>query len=233
MAKQLEAALAEQLGAPEGIKINIEAPPAPAPNEPGGTTWRKAYEDIKARAASLESQLQKARRLAEPTSASAFSEASAKVEDKFDPAGSTETQTILGANEIREESVLRLLSLAALSNQEDGGGGSTWLPGAVVAVAACLEQRGRVLTSGDASVAQGIIICCGVLPLALPFQASLAAQQCGAMTENVEQVPAEPPANLQQTDAANELVEAPPKKELQLSTTMVTPQEPAGMDDAD
>lgn len=39
-----QAALAEQLGAPEGIKINIEAPAAPSPSEPGGSTWRKAYE---------------------------------------------------------------------------------------------------------------------------------------------------------------------------------------------
>lgn len=143
MGKQLEEALAEQLGAPEGIKINIEAPAAPAPNEPGGTTWRKAYEDIKARAASLESQLQKARRLAEPTAASAFEERAVKAEASFDAESATQStqstppppqpspqgipadpmQQMQKLREIanisaEEESVLRLLSLAALANQE-------------------------------------------------------------------------------------------------------------------
>lgn len=147
MGKQLEDALAEQLGAPEGIKINIEAPAAPSPNEPGGSTWRKAYEDIKARAASLESQLQKARRLAEPTAASAFEERAVKAEASFDAetasTQSTESSTpppqptpqspqgipadpmqqMQKLREIanisaEEESVLRLLSLAALANQE-------------------------------------------------------------------------------------------------------------------
>lgn len=71
-------------------------------------------------------------------------------------------------------------------------------------------------------------------PLALPFQVSLTAQQCGAMTDNVEQpeIRAEPPSDLQpnQTDAAKEQMEASPKKE-QPSTTMVTTptQEPTGM----
>lgn len=145
MSKQLEAALAEQLGAPAGITINIEAPAAPSPNETGGTTWRKAYEDIKARAASLESQLQKARRLSEPVEPKETEAAKAEANFSSDTAASSTTQTtqtnvpppqgMQGGPQVDlmqqmqklreiatisadEESVQRLLTLALLANQE-------------------------------------------------------------------------------------------------------------------
>mmetsp|Transcript_55846 Transcript_55846/g.130420 ORF Transcript_55846/g.130420 Transcript_55846/m.130420 type:complete len:662 (-) Transcript_55846:71-2056(-) len=147
LSKQLEAALAEQLGAPEGIKINIEAPAAPAPGEPGGSTWRFAYEAVKQRTASLEAQLQKARRISEPAPAKPVDPAAAlEAEANFTPpepsgnATSTEPppptfqqpkgeamepmqqmQKLREVAEIsaEEDSVLRLLSLAALPNSED------------------------------------------------------------------------------------------------------------------
>ncbi|CAE6935589.1 EGY3 [Symbiodinium natans] len=143
LSKQVEAALAEQLGAPEGIKINVEAPAAPAPGEPGGSTWRAAYEDVKKRTASLESQLTKARRMAEPAAPAA---ATAQVEDNFEPPDVSEVSSSSASPNFQqpqrpagemepmqqmqklrevaniaddEESVLRLLSLAALPNQEN------------------------------------------------------------------------------------------------------------------
>ncbi|CAE7840612.1 PAP20 [Symbiodinium sp. CCMP2592] len=150
LSKQVEAALAEQLGAPEGIKINVEAPAAPAPGEPGGSTWRFAYEAVKKRTASLEGQLEKARRIAAPAAtppadptAAAVAEAEANFVapdvstqnlesgnaqpnfqqpqqgNMMDPMQQMQKLREVGSLAEDEESVLRLLTLGTLPNQEN------------------------------------------------------------------------------------------------------------------
>lgn len=68
LASQLEAALAQKLGieGSDGVTIAVQAPAALSPLQDPSTTWRKAYEAIKVRTSSLESQLKKAKGLGAP-----------------------------------------------------------------------------------------------------------------------------------------------------------------------
>eukprot|EP00931_Biecheleriopsis_adriatica_P074627 TRINITY_DN48642_c0_g1_i1.p1 TRINITY_DN48642_c0_g1~~TRINITY_DN48642_c0_g1_i1.p1 ORF type:complete len:673 (+),score=168.88 TRINITY_DN48642_c0_g1_i1:42-2021(+) len=146
LTSQLEAALAQQLGVggEGGIKIAVQAPSAPSPLEPGGTTWRKAYEDVKERTASLESQLKKAKGMNDPPPAAAAAAApsppAAEVSNQatssasdttsgstfqvpgtggpLDPMEQVQRLREVAFKAAEEDAVLRLIALAALPNRE-------------------------------------------------------------------------------------------------------------------
>mmetsp|Transcript_36562 Transcript_36562/g.101471 ORF Transcript_36562/g.101471 Transcript_36562/m.101471 type:complete len:721 (-) Transcript_36562:140-2302(-) len=152
--QQLETALMAKLqadgGEGSGMRITVESNAAPlSPEEPGGrSTWREAYEAVKARAASLEEKLKKASGMgtaaavppppaapaatvaapAEPVAADPKPAAGSGFNaspfdfidaDERDPQGFQKLED-LAQNTIEDEAAVRLIAVPILGRRRDG-----------------------------------------------------------------------------------------------------------------
>eukprot|EP00933_Yihiella_yeosuensis_P074955 TRINITY_DN8405_c0_g1_i5.p1 TRINITY_DN8405_c0_g1~~TRINITY_DN8405_c0_g1_i5.p1 ORF type:complete len:665 (-),score=136.76 TRINITY_DN8405_c0_g1_i5:232-2226(-) len=207
LASQLEVALAAQLGMDpgSGVKIAVQAPEAKSPLDAGSesTTWRQAYEAVKVRNASLETQLQKAKGLNKPPTPPPSSEAKeAEVADaaawsqRDTSSASDNTSSSSGPKDIgkdltdinqeldrirevatlakEEDTLLRLVAQAALPNQDKEKSSAGKLPSLDVAKQALTPEDFQV---DNVTVLEGCYIFAGKVAGGRTPEAALQSMQ--------------------------------------------------------